>query len=207
MNVILLLQRYVNSIYGVQEYYFTVDSGFFKETFQDDTDIELFFTVKNEENRIDLGKMHINNIIPECQMPKGFKPWHWYYGKEERKITLTEINELLDVNACKVFDNGTEIPFIYSEEHRTLEFTLDKGWHNVGLVLTDVAGNSYNIQELRNIHVGFFWLWIIIASSVVALAATAAGVVFFIKKRAQDAFQSMERIVFVIRTKKKMNYS
>ncbi|MBE5880140.1 MAG: hypothetical protein E7288_09240 [Lachnospiraceae bacterium] len=178
----------VNSIYGVQEYYFNVDSGFFKETFQDDTDIELFFTVKNEENRIDLGKMHIDNIIPECEMPKGFKPWHWYYGKEARTITLTNINELLDVDACKVFDNGREIEFSYYPEKRALEFTIDKGWHNVGLILTDVAGNSYNIQELRNIHVGFFWLWMIIASAVVTLAITATGIVLFVRKRAHDAF-------------------
>lgn len=177
-----------NKIHGLQTAIYTISSEYFKETFQDDIDMELLLSVKNEENRIDLGKMHMDNIIPECEMPKGFKPWHWYYGKEERKITLTEINELLDVNACKVFDNGTEIPFIYSEEHRTLEFTLDKGWHNVGLILTDVAGNSYNIQELRNIHVGFFWLWIIIASAVVTLAITATGIVLFVRKRARDAF-------------------
>jgi len=66
------------------------------------------------------------------------------------------INELVDENRCKVYDNGREIDFKYYSDNNTLTFTLGKGWHNVGIVLVDMAGNVNNIQEIRNIHVGFF---------------------------------------------------
>jgi len=65
------------------------------------------------------------------------------------------INELVDENRCKVYDNGREIDFKYYSDNNTLTFTLGKGWHNVGIVLVDMAGNVNNIQEIRNIHVGF----------------------------------------------------
>ncbi|HHX57848.1 MAG TPA: DUF3549 family protein [Clostridiales bacterium] len=90
-------------------------------------------------------------------------------------MTINNISELLDQSQCKVYDNGKEIQFEYSSEENKLAFTLDKGWHNVGIVLDDMAGNAYNIQEATNIHIGFFWLWIIIASSVLII-----GVVTFV---------------------------
>jgi len=81
------------------------------------------------------------------------------------------INELVDENRCKVYDNGREIDF---------------GWHNVGIVLVDMAGNVNNIQEIRNIHVGFFWLWVIAAVSAVLIAAIVAAVIHNIRKRRKE---------------------
>ncbi|ADU75676.1 hypothetical protein M972_112799 [Acetivibrio thermocellus AD2] len=175
-----------DSIYGFNIHNLVLESRFFKETFQDDTDIELHLSVKNDGRRVDLGTMHIDNIAPTCELPEEFRSWHWYFGEEERTITVSNINELVDENRCKVYDNGREIDFKYYSDNNTLTFTLGKGWHNVGIVLVDMAGNVNNIQEIRNIHVGFFWLWVIAAGSAVLIAAIVAAVIHNIRKRRKE---------------------
>jgi hypothetical protein len=172
-----------DNLYGVGIYNYTLTSNFFKENFQDDTDIELHLTVKNEDNRIDLGKMHIDNIAPACSTPAEFESWHWYYGEEARTITISHVSELIDENQCRVYDNGKEVSFDYSSEDNTVTFALAKGWHNVGVILNDMAGNANNIQEKANIHIGFFWLWVIIASSVMALAGAALLIIRSVHNR------------------------
>ena len=172
-----------DSIYGVGIYNFILKADFFKENFQDDTDVELYLTVKNEGQRIDLGKLHIDNIAPTCNLPEEFKSWNWYYGDEVRTITVSDISELIEENQCKVYDNGEEIEFEYSSEADTLVFTLEKGWHNVGIILDDMAGNANNIQEKVNIHIGFFWLWIIMVSSVTLTITIASAIIYNIRKK------------------------
>lgn len=172
-----------DSIYGFGIHNFVLKSDFFKENFQDDTDIELHLSVKNEGNRIDLGKMHIDNIAPTCKVPKELKSWNWYYGEEERTITISNISELIDENRSKVYDNGKEVEFKYLSDNNTLSFKIGKGWHNVGVILADMAGNVNNVQEKANIHVGFFWLWIIIASSATLITAIAFVVISNIRKK------------------------
>ncbi len=171
-----------SSMYGVSVYRYTLKSDYFKDNFQDDTDAELYLSVKNENGRIDLGKMHIDNIPPSCTLPSDLKSWNWYFGEDSRTITITNISELLDETKCKVYDNGKEIDFIYSETDGSLSFTLNCGWHNVGITLEDVAGNTYNIQEVDNIHIGYFWLWIIIIASVVFVGIIIL-IVYFVRKR------------------------
>lgn len=155
---------------------------------KDDTDKQLILTVKNEGNRIDHGKMHIDNIAPTCDIQEEFKSWHWYYGEDARTITISNISELIDESRCKVYDHGQEIDFTYSSEDNTIMLTLEKGWHNVGTVLSDVAGNTYNIQEQCNIHIGFFWLWVIVAGSAAVTALLIYVIIHGIgKKRAEES--------------------
>ena len=103
--------------------------------------------MRSGEDRIDLGRMHIDNIAPTCDMPEEFESWHWYYGAEARTITVSNISELVDESLCRVYDNGKEVPFEYSSEDNSIQFTLEKGWHNIGIILSDMAGNCYNIQK------------------------------------------------------------
>ena len=140
-------------IYGMGIYNYLLKSDFFKENFQDDTDVELQLTVKNQGYRIDLGKMHIDNIAPTCVMPDQLDSWHWFYGETDRMFTLSSISELVDENHCVIYDNGKKIPFVYSSDEGTITFTLTKGWHNVGIVLDDMAGNANNIQEKINLYI------------------------------------------------------
>ncbi len=172
-----------DSIYGVGIYNFTLKADFFKENFQDDTDVELHLAVKNEGGRIDLGKMHIDNIAPTCNIPQELKSWNWYYGDDNQTITISNISELIDENQCKVYDNGKEIEFEYSSEDNNLEFTLEKGWHNVGIIINDIAGNANNIEEKENIHIGFFWLWVSIVSSVILVIIVAFIIIRNIRKK------------------------
>lgn len=166
-----------DSIYGIGIYNYLLKADFFKENFQDDVDTELILSVKNENSRIDLGKMHIDNIAPTADMPESLNSWHWFFGDDERTFTISNISELVDEGACKVYDNGAEVPFDYCDADNTITFKLSKGWHNVGFVLVDMAGNTNNIQEKTNIHIGFFWLWIIIASAVLIITAVVCIVI------------------------------
>lgn len=171
-----------SDMYGVSVYRYTLKSDYFKDNFQGDTDVELYLSVKNENGRIDLGKMHIDNIPPSCTLPGDLKSWNWYFGNDSRTITITDISELLDKTKCKVYDDGKEIDFIYSETDGSISFTLDSGWHNVGITLEDVAGNTYSIQEVDNIHIGYFWLWIIIISSVIFVGIIIL-IIYIVRKR------------------------
>ena len=158
-----------DSIYGIGIYNYLLKSDFFKDNFDDDTDMELQLTVKNQGSRIDLGKIHIDNIAPECDMPKDLTSWQWFYGETDRTFTISNIDELIEESRCKIYDNGKAVPFVYSGDNNTITFTLAKGWHNVGVILYDMAGNTNNIQEEINIHIGYFWLWVIIVLSVLII--------------------------------------
>lgn len=172
-----------DSMFGVSVYRYTLKSDYFKDHFQEDTDVELHLSVKNESRRIDLGKLHIDIVPPSCTLPPELKSWNWYFGDELRTITITDISELLDKSRCKVYDNGKEIDFTYSETDGSLSFALNGGWHNVGITLEDMAGNVYSIQEMDNIHVGYFWLWVIIMGSVTLLGTTLLVILIARKRR------------------------
>lgn len=165
-------------MYGIKINSYVLKSEFFKKNYQNDTDKELILTVKDNSERMDLGKIHIDNVKPEVKIPSDLKSWKWYPGQKERVIVLTDISEILESDVCKVYDNNAEIPFTYSAEDGTLSFTLNKGWHNIGIHLVDTAGNVYDIQEAENICVGHFWTWIIGGGT-----AAVAGLILFKKKK------------------------
>lgn len=175
-----------NSLYGIGIYNYLLKADFFKENFQDDVDIELILSVNNEGRRIDLGKMHIDNILPTSDIPKELVSWHWFFGEDERTFTLSNISELVNESQCKVYDNGNAIPFVYSDVDNTITFKLSKGWHNVGFVFVDMAGNTNNIQEVTNIHIGYFWLWIIIIALVIIIITTVSVLIHNRKRRRME---------------------
>ena len=175
-----------DSIYGMGIYNYLLKSDFFRENFQDDTDVELQLTVKNQGCRIDLCKMHIDNIAPTCVMPGNLESRHWFYGETDRTFKLSSISELVDEEQCAIYDNGQTVPFVYSSEEGTITFTLAKGWHNVGIILDDMAGNANNIQERINLYIGYFWLWIIVALSAIVIAAAICIVIYSRNKRKQE---------------------
>jgi hypothetical protein len=168
-------------MFGVKIFNYTLKSDFFKKNYQSDTDKELILSVKDNGERIDLGKIHIDNIKPEAKIPSELRSWKWYPGKKTRNIVLSDISEVLDTALCKVYDNNEEIPFDYSEGAKTLSFSINEGWHNIGIHLVDTAGNVFDMQEAENICVGHFWSWVI--GGVVAAVATAVGLILFRKKK------------------------
>lgn len=172
-----------DSIYGFTVYNYTLRSDFFRDSFDDDTDADLYLSVKNDGKRVDLGAMHIDSAAPECELPEELASWHWYFGDDRQTVAITGINELLDETATKIYDNGKESEFDYSQEEGTLTFTLEKGWHNIGIALSDTAGNINNIQERTNIHVGYFWLWTILLSCILPAAAAAGAVLIYRYRR------------------------
>lgn len=173
-----------NSIYGFTIYNFVLKSDFFKDHFSGDTDVDLHLAVNNDDKRIDLGRIHIDNVAPTCEQPEDFNSWHWFFGEETRIITLSNINEMLDEKNCKVYDNGKEIDFLYSSEGNTVSFALEKGWHNVGIILKDMAGNENNIQEKVNMHVGYFWLWMSAVSFLVIVSTAIFLLIYSRRKKA-----------------------
>ncbi len=173
-----------DSIYGIGIYNYLLRSDFFQEKFQDDTDVELQLTVKNQGYRIDLGKIHIDNIAPTCVLPDNLRSWHWFYGESDRTFTLSNISEPVDADHCVIYDNGKKVPFTYSSDDGAITFSLGKGWHNVGIILTDVAGNANNIQEKVNLYIGYFWLKFLVVLSVLAISAIICIVIYcWIRRR------------------------
>ena len=73
-------------MYGVCVYRYVLKAEYFKENYQEDTDVELYLSVKNEGRRIDLGKVHIDNIPPSCILPEEFRSWNWFYGLDARSV-------------------------------------------------------------------------------------------------------------------------
>lgn len=177
------------SIYGIGVSIYEIDEAFFRENFSEDTDKEMHLTVRNGAYRIDLAKIHIDSIAPACVIPEELTSWRWFLGEEDRTFTITEISELLEEADCKVYDNGKLIPFVYSAEEDTITFTLAKGWHNVGIILCDAAGNANINQEIVNIHIGYFWI-ILLSFAVAAIAAAFA--IAFVYKRKRTRNEMME---------------
>lgn len=176
------------TMYGVNIYRYVLKADYFRENFRNDTDAELYLSVKNDGKRIDLGKIHIDNIVPSCIIPQELKSWHWFFGNDTRKFDITGISELLDESECNVYDNGEKIKFLYSAENNSLTFLLEKGWHNVGVELVDIAGNSYNIQEIKNIHIGIFWLIVIIVTLCLFTGAVVL-VLYKVRKKRRKAVE------------------
>ena len=167
-------------IYGIDVGRYLIPRERFAELYPEDTDAKLYLSVKNDTEKLDLGVIHIDNIVPNCTVPEGLHSWKWYVGNGDRTFTITDINEALDIENSAVYDNGNEIKdIVYSPENATITFTLSKGWHNIGIKLTDLAGNTKNIQEITHVQIGLFWLWIILAG----LALIGAGTVFGIRSR------------------------
>lgn len=184
------LQGVDQTIYGIDVCTTRITGNSFAELYPDDADTNLVLSVKNGEDRMDLGRIHIDNIVPTCEMPEGFRSWKWYVGNASRTFTITNISEDLDWENCAVYDNREKLgddAVYYSPEDGTISFTLEKGWHNVGVVLCDLAGNTNNIQEKTNIHIGLFWLWVILGGATVV-----GGVIALVAVRAKRKRTELE---------------
>ena len=48
----------------------------------------------------------------------------------------------------------------------------------MGIVLDDMAGNANNIQEKINLHIGYFWLWVIVILSVLVVTSVICIVIY-----------------------------
>jgi len=46
-----------------------------------------------------------------------------------------------------------------------------------------MAGNTTFIQEINNVHVGYFWLWVIVLAALVPMLVIVVVFVSKIKKR------------------------
>lgn len=175
------------SVYGVNVHTLELPAEFFRDNYQADTDTQMHLTVRmtieNEQRRIDLASIHIDSIAPTCDLPEDLHAWAWFAGEENRTFTISNISETLVAADCKVYDNGKEIDFDYQSEEDTLTFTLSKGWHNVGIILCDAAGNAYIVQEMSNIHIGNFWS-ILFGTLGSVSVVVLAGLLIYKRKRA-----------------------
>ena len=140
--------------------------AYFSETFKDDSlDTRMYLSVSYKNNYYDLATIHIDNEKPTAKLPEDFVSWHNYMFTDEVVIQVTEISEMLDENLCKVYEcprqgARTEIPFNYSEEEKILSFKLNKGLHNIDIILSDEAGNEWNIDRVKYLRIGNFRLYL-----------------------------------------------
>lgn len=168
--------------------YIQLPGNYFSETFRDDSlDTRMYLSVSiRDDVYLDLAAIHIDNEAPTATLPEDFKDWHNYFFKDEVTISLTDISETLDKNATKVYEcprdgERTEIPCTYDSETDTLSFTLTKGQHHIDITLVDEAGNEWNIDRVRYLQVGNFWLYI--GGAVLIVIATGIGFFVWRKKK------------------------
>ncbi len=166
--------------------YIQLPGNYFSETFRDDSlDTRMYLSVSiRDDVYLDLAAIHIDNEAPTATLPEDFKDWHNYFFKDEVTISLTDISETLDKHATKVYEcprdgERTEIPSTYDPETDTLSFTLTKGQHHIDITLVDEAGNEWNIDRVRYLQVGNFWLYI----GGAVLVVIAAGIGFFVWRK------------------------
>jgi len=131
--------------------------------------------------------IHIDNEKPTAKLPEDFVSWHNYMFTDEVVIQVTEISEMLDENLCKVYEcprqgARTEIPFNYSEEEKTLSFKLNKGLHNIDIILSDEAGNEWNIDRVKYLRIGNFRLYLGVGISL-GIVGIIIAIVLWRKKR------------------------
>ena len=180
-------------IYGIGMYNYTLPKEYFVENYPEGTNKDLYLWAENilhnEKSRILLGWIRIDALAPTCNIPSDLKKWKSYISST-KTITLTDISESLDKSQCVVYDNGKAVPqdeFDYSDDDDTLSYTLDKGWHDIGFILVDEAGNAYAIQEIAALQVGLFYcLWFWGVCGLIGVIGIIVAVVLIKKKYASD---------------------
>ena len=134
-----------------------------------------------------MATIHIDNEKPTAKLPEDVVSWQNYMCTDEVVIQVTEISEMLDENLCKVYEcprqgARTEIPFNYSEEEKTLSFKLNKGLHNIDIILSDEAGNEWNIDRVKYLRIGNFRLYLGVGISL-GIVGIIIAIVLWRKKR------------------------
>lgn len=164
-------------------------ASYFSETFKDDgLDTRMYLSISiHDDAYLDLASIHIDNEPPTATLPEDFVSWQNYMFTNETTITLTNISETLDEEACKVYEcpregERIEIPFKYVKNDKTLSFVLEDGLHNIDITLVDEAGNEWNIDRVRYLRVGNFRLYLGIGIGLVLLAAVI-GIILWRKNK------------------------
>lgn len=164
-------------------------ASYFTEIFRDDSlDTRMHLSVSIDKNAyLDLASIHIDNEPPTAIKPDDFVNWQNYFFTKEVTISLTNISETLNANACKVYEcprdgERAEIPFEYDKEKKTLTFTLSEGLHNIDITLVDEAGNESNLDRVKNLRVGNFRLYLCVGIGVMFIGVII-GIVLWRKKK------------------------
>ena len=169
-------------VYGAGVYRYVLSKDYFKDHYQEDTDATFYLTVNNNDSRIELGQIHIDNIAPECELPSYFHNWGWMKGSGDKSIKITNISEKIDVYSSFVYVDGEKVDYNYDSSENSLEFPIEDGSHSIGISLVDYAGNEYNIPEISHLGVGNFRLYLGIGATIL-LVAGCSGIIVFRRKR------------------------
>lgn len=168
-------------MFGVGMYRFTLPSGYFTENYTEDADTMLYLRVNSNDEHIDLGRIHIDNIAPKCAVPDHFKDWGWFAGSGEKTIKFSNITEILDPDNCIAYvtHKGVtqEVKMAYDPSDNSASITLGPGKYSVGVSLADRAGNKFTIPEISHLAIGNYRVWLA-AASAVGLAALVAAALF-----------------------------
>lgn len=168
-------------MFGVGMFRFTLPSSYFTENYTEDADTMLYLRVNSNDQHIDLGRIHIDNIAPKCAVPEHFKDWGWFAGSGEKTIRFSNITEILDPDNCIAYvtHKGVteEVKMTYDPSDNSASLTLGPGKYSVGVSLADRAGNTFNIPEISHLAIGNYRIWLA-AASAAGLAALIAAVLF-----------------------------
>ena len=163
-------------------------ASYLSETFKDDNlDTRMYLSVSIHDNAyLDLASIHIDNEPPSAILPDDFVNWHNYMFVNEVNIEISNITETLNAEWCKVYEcpggqERVEIPFVYNKEDKNLTFTLEKGGHNIDIVLADEAGNEWSIDRVRHLRVGNLRLYL--GAAAISILTVCIVSFNFLRKR------------------------
>jgi len=165
---------------------------YFSETFKDDNlDTRMYLSVSIHDNAyLDLASIHIDNEPPSASLPKDFVDWHNYMFVNEVNVEISDITETLNEEWCKVYEcprgqNRVEIPFVYNKEDKNLTFTLEKGGHNIDIILADEAGNKWSIDRVSHLRVGNLRLYL--GAAAISVLTICIVTFHFLRKKRTTA--------------------
>lgn len=173
-------------VYGAGVYRYVLSKDYFKDHYQEDTDATFYLTVNNNDSRIELGQIHIDNIAPECELPSYFHSWGWMKGSGDKSIKITNISEKIDVYSSFVYVDGEKVDYNYDSSENSLEFPIEDGSHSIGISLVDYAGNEYNIPEISHLGVGNFRLYLGIGATILLVAGCSSIIVFRRRRKVRN---------------------
>lgn len=173
-------------VYGAGVYRYVLSKDYFKDHYQEDTDATFYLTVNNNDDRIELGQIHIDNIAPECKLPSYFHNWGWIKGTGDKAVKITNISEKIDINSSFVYIDGEKVDYSYDSSKNSLEFPIKDGSHSVGISLVDYAGNAYDVPEISHLGVGNFRLYLGVGTAVLLLAGCFGSIIFRRKRKVRN---------------------
>ncbi|MGN0536446.1 MAG: Ig-like domain repeat protein [Acutalibacteraceae bacterium] len=180
------------NINQVQCYKITILASKFKEKYSSTETNRVFnFNINADEEKLNLGRIKIDNVEPIGKFDTVLLNLAWYdgfYDTDTYEVKLTSIDSDIDETKVLITDNDRKLivndDFQYIKEDNVIKFKVNSGEHKIKVILYDKAGNYHSLDEIT-IYVGSFWArwWPVLVAGIGVILVAAGIITFFIIKK------------------------